>query len=43
MVQANFAPVYRYAYGAFFDELQVFPNAGVWHTTERTFHPSILI
>ncbi|KAF9065549.1 Alpha/Beta hydrolase protein [Rhodocollybia butyracea] len=33
-VQSGISSVYRYEYGAVFPDLQVFPNAGAWHSTE---------
>ncbi|KAK7436644.1 hypothetical protein VKT23_019051 [Stygiomarasmius scandens] len=33
-VQSGISSVFRYEYGAVFPDLQVFPNAGAWHTTE---------
>ncbi|KAF7324603.1 Carboxylic ester hydrolase [Mycena kentingensis (nom. inval.)] len=33
-VGAGVSDVYRYAYGAVFDDLQKFPNAGAWHSSE---------
>ncbi|KAJ6470266.1 para-nitrobenzyl esterase [Mycena vitilis] len=33
-VGAGITNVYRYAYGAVFADLQVFPNAGAWHSSE---------
>ncbi|KAK7436642.1 hypothetical protein VKT23_019049 [Stygiomarasmius scandens] len=33
-VQSGISSVFRYEYGAVFPDLQVFPNAGAWHSTE---------
>ncbi|KAJ6511996.1 Carboxylesterase [Mycena vitilis] len=33
-VGAGIKDVYRYAYGAVFADLQLFPNAGAWHSSE---------
>ncbi|KAJ7645654.1 Alpha/Beta hydrolase protein [Mycena polygramma] len=33
-VSAGITNVYRYAYGAVFGDLQLFPNAGAWHSSE---------
>ncbi|KAK7059761.1 carboxylic ester hydrolase [Favolaschia claudopus] len=33
-VGAGIANVYRYAYGPVFADLQLFPNAGAWHSSE---------
>ncbi|KAJ7124805.1 Carboxylesterase [Mycena crocata] len=33
-VGAGIANIYRYTYGAVFQDLQLFPNAGSWHSSE---------
>ncbi|GJJ10880.1 hypothetical protein Clacol_005108 [Clathrus columnatus] len=33
-VQSGITSVFRYVYGAVFADLQLFPNAGAWHSTE---------
>jgi carboxylesterase type B len=33
-VESGISSVFRYEYGAVFPDLQLFPNAGAWHSTE---------